>query len=137
MRIAPLDELNERIGFEKDSPMKLLSIAMLMGLSAIGGAVAFGIIGFNWLGWATSITVEETARSRAETAVIDALSPICVQKFREQSGADESLVRLKRFSAWQQANFISRGGWATPPGSSTPNLDVARACAATLTGTTT
>lgn len=114
--------------------MHILAMVISATFGLIGGAVLAGIIGFNWLGWITNDTVEQTARLRAEAAVISALSPICVQKFREEAGADERLIKLRRVSAWQQVNFISRGGWATLPGSSKPDLDVARACATTLTG---
>ncbi|MDT2021261.1 hypothetical protein [Methylocella sp. CPCC 101449] len=118
----------------RDIFMHIPAMVMSATFGLIGGVVLAGIIGFNWLGWVTNDTVERTARLRAEAAVISALSPICVQKFREEAGVDERLIKLKRDSAWQQTNFISRGGWATLPGRSKPDLDVARACAAALVG---
>ena len=47
----------------------------LMG--AAGGAIALAIVGFMWGGWVTGGTAEQTARTRADAAVVTALAPIC------------------------------------------------------------
>lgn len=99
---------------------------------AVGGAVALAILGFSWGGWVTQSTAERTAKTRSETAVVAALSPICVVRFQQQNNATEQLVELKKISSWQQGDFIAKGGWATMPGSSSPDTDVAKACAAAL-----
>ncbi|MDH7797553.1 MULTISPECIES: hypothetical protein [unclassified Beijerinckia] len=99
---------------------------------AFGGAIVLAIVGFSWAGWVTGATAEQTAKLRSNAAVIAALSPICVQKFQQEANANDRLVELKKVSSWQQGDFISKGGWATMPGSTAPNLDVAKACAVTL-----
>ena len=50
---------------------------------AAAGAIALAIVGFNWGGWVTAGAAETLAKSRAATAVVAALTPICVEKFRQ------------------------------------------------------
>jgi hypothetical protein len=100
---------------------------------AVGGAVIMSIVGFWGLGWTLSSTAERMARDRAETAVVDTLTPVCVAGFEAQPDAAAKLTELKKIStSWDQRSFIEKGGWATAPGSATPNSDVARACAEKL-----
>jgi hypothetical protein len=99
---------------------------------AAGGAVALAIIGFNWGGWVTGGSAEQKANQRAERAVIAALAPVCVDQFRRHANADASLAELRQVSSWQQGAFIEKGGWATMPGSNSPDAAVARACAEML-----
>lgn len=99
---------------------------------AVVGAIALAIVGFTWGGWVTGASAELKAKQRAELAVVTALVPICVDKFRQQADASANLVELKKVSSWQQGSFIEKGGWATMPGSSSPDMAVARACAELL-----
>jgi len=98
-----------------------------------GGAVALAIIGFSWGGWVTAGTAETTAVQRAHAAIVEALAPICVDKFQHASDAKATLVALRATDSWNQDSFIEKGGWATFPGS-TPNRMVAEACAKILSG---
>lgn len=100
---------------------------------AVVGAVAMAIVGFWALGWTLGSTAERMAKDRAEAAVVDALTPVCVAQFEAQADAAAKLTDLKKIStSWDQRSFIEKGGWATTPGSSTPNSAVASACAAKL-----
>ena len=99
---------------------------------AVGGAVALAIIGFTWGGWVTGGTSEAQAKLRAERAVVTALTPICVDKFRQQANATATLLELQKVSTWQQGTFIEKGGWATMPGSNSADSSVASACAEML-----
>jgi alpha/beta superfamily hydrolase len=99
-----------------------------------GGAAALAIIGFSWGGWVTGGTAETTAVKRAHAAVVDALAPICVDKFRHASDATAQLVELKKVDTWSQGEFVEKGGWATVTGTNPPEqvTAVARACASML-----
>jgi len=99
---------------------------------AAGGAIALAIIGFSWGGWVTGGTAEKTAKQRVDTAVVAALTPVCVGKF--QAGADASVhfAALKKISSWEQGSYVEKGGWANMPGGTTVNSDLARACAEAL-----
>jgi hypothetical protein len=104
---------------------------------AVFGAIAMAIVGFWALGWTLGSSAERMARDRAEAAVVDALTPVCVAKFEAQADAAAKLTEFKTISSsWDQRSFIEKGGWATTPGSATPNSDVASACAEKLGKTT-
>lgn len=100
---------------------------------AVAGAIALAIVGFNWGGWVTGGTAETLAKNSAATAVVAALTPICVEKFRRAADASANLVEMKKATyAWDQSKFVEKGGWATMPGSTEPNSEVAKACAESL-----
>jgi hypothetical protein len=46
---------------------------------AVAGAIALAVVGFSQLGWTLGSTAEKMATQRAETAVVAALAPICVE----------------------------------------------------------
>src|SRR5258706_9687141 len=48
----------------------------------IGGAIAATIVGFSWGGWVTGCKAENEATTRANAAVVAALAPVCVERFR-------------------------------------------------------
>ena len=99
---------------------------------AVAGAIALAIVGFSWGGWVT-VAAETLARNSAATAVVAALAPICVEKFRQAADASTNLVEMKKATyAWDQSKFVEKGGWATMPGSTEPNSAVAKACAESL-----
>jgi hypothetical protein len=101
---------------------------LLQGAAA--GAVLTMIIGFNWGGWALGSTVDKVAKDRADSAVVVALAPICVDRFRQAANAPENLSALNKISyAWDRGTFVEKGGWATMPGAASPDSAVARACA--------
>ena len=99
------------------------------------GAIALAIGGFNFGGWVTGGTAEKLAVARADLATVTALTPICVAQFRANPRAQASLTALKETQGYEQSEYVSKGGWATMPGSTAaePNRDVAQACAEALT----
>ena len=101
-----------------------------MGCS--GRRCCVAVVGFSSLGWTLGRTAERIATQRAETAVVAVLAPICVEKFQHQADAPAKLVEFNKVSAWNRRSVIEKGGWATMPGSDTPNSAVASACAEKL-----
>jgi hypothetical protein len=96
---------------------------------AIGGAIAVAVIGFTWGGWVTGGTAETLAKERADAAVVKALTPICVDNFRQSPDAAKQQQELKKAYSWERASFVEKHGWATMPGTKSPHSGVARACA--------
>jgi hypothetical protein len=43
------------------------------------------IVGFSALGWTLGSSAERMAKDQAETAVVDALTPVCVARFEAPS----------------------------------------------------
>jgi alpha/beta superfamily hydrolase len=112
--------------FQGDSLVRLAQ-------GAAAGAALTAIIGFNWGGWVTGGTSEKLAGTRADEALVAALTPICIAQFRGSDKAKASLAALKDTQSWQQAEYVQNKGWATMPGSKAePNRQVAQACAEAL-----
>src|SRR5947208_16739863 len=82
---------------------------------AAGGAIITLIVGFYWGGWVTGGTAKDMVQRSTTSAVVSALSPICVDKFQHTTGAAANMVELKKVSSYQQSSFIEKGGWATLP----------------------
>ena len=99
-----------------------------------GGAVAMAIVGFTWGGWVTGGKAASDATQRADTAVVVALAPFCVEKFKHTAEFSANLIALKKADSWSQGDFVEKGGWATLPGSNSPDqvTAVAKACAILL-----
>lgn len=100
---------------------------------AVGGAAAVAFVGFYFAGWVTGGAAATMAQQRADKAVVAALAPICVDKFRLAKNADDNLGKLNAISySWEKGTYVSAGGWATMPGNTEPNSAVAQACAEML-----
>jgi hypothetical protein len=99
---------------------------------AVLGAVAISVLGFSSFGWTLGSTAERMARERAQTAVVAALAPICVEKFQHQADASAKLVEFSKVASWDRRSIIEKGGWATMPGNDGPNTAVVTACAERL-----
>jgi hypothetical protein len=99
---------------------------------AVIGAAAISVVGFSSFGWTLGTTAERMARERAQTAVVGVLAPICVEKFQHQADASTKLIEFNKVSSWDRRSIIEKGGWATTPGSDTPNSAVVTACAEQL-----
>mgnify|MGYP007135457093 CR=1 FL=1 len=81
----------------------------------------------------TGGTAIRLADERADTAVVAALTPICAEKFLQNSDAKANLAALQKISSnWEQGDYLQKGGWATLPGVTSPNYHLARACAKKL-----
>ena len=100
-----------------------------------GGAVALAIVGFSWGGWVTGSRAETDAAQRANSAVVVALAPVCVDKFQHSPDVSANLAALKKIDSWSQGAFVEKSGWATVPGSKDSPEQVsavAKACASLL-----
>jgi len=83
---------------------------LLQGIAI--GAIASMVVGFSWAGWMTGRTADKIAAERADTAVVTALTPICVEKFLQNSDAKVNLAVLQKISSnWEQGDFLRKGGW--------------------------
>lgn len=102
------------------------------------GAIALTITGFTWGGWMTDSTADALAQDHAEAAVVTALTPACVNRFRASPEASANLAALKDIdSSWKQRNYVRDGGWATMPESSpVGDRALAESCAEALNSIT-
>lgn len=101
---------------------------------AAGGAIVLAVLGFSWGGWMTGSRAEMAAMMHADTAVVSALVPVCVEKFRRDPAAASNLEALRKADSWSQGEFIEKGGWANviAAAGSVQLTSVARGCAEVL-----
>lgn len=96
---------------------------------AVAGAIALAIVGFTWGGWMTAGQANKVASSQARMEVVAALVPICLEQFKQDPQAATTLAELEKASSnYERTNMLMSTGWATIPGSSDPNRNVASAC---------
>ena len=99
---------------------------------AVGGGIVLAIIGFAWAGWVTGSTAQKMAEEMAEDAVVGRLAPICVEQYNKDSEKDQKLKELNEESSWKRREYVEKQGWATMPGETNPDSEVAEKCAELL-----
>jgi hypothetical protein len=103
---------------------------LLWGMAA--GVVLCLIVIFS-TGWVmTSGTANERIEQMAQKSVLDKLAPICVEQFMQDPNREILLTELKDLDYWKRGDYVKERGWATMPGSKTPDNDVAVECARRL-----
>ena len=96
---------------------------------AIGGAIAAMLIGFIWGGWVTGGTAGQMAATSAESAIVQAFTPLCVAR-AEQAQPDQ-LALLKETRSYQRDDFVVKAGWVDSVNEKYRSA-VAEACASTV-----
>jgi hypothetical protein len=96
--------------------------------SAIGGAIVWWVVLAAGFGWMSSGAAGEQASERAQAAVRDALTPICVAGFKHDADHAAKLATLKAKSSWSREDYVIEQGWATMPGSTEPERNIAQEC---------
>ncbi len=93
------------------------------------GAVALAIVGFSWGGWVTGGTAKQMASDQARSETVAALSLICIDQSKRDPQTIERLAALKTASSWSRGDLVMKNGWATMPGTTEGNRQVANVCA--------
>ena len=105
------------------------------GLWGVGiGAIGMAVVGFTQLGWTTAATANQLAADRSETAVVAALVPFCVAKSKLDPDQAVHAKFMAETSSYSRNDLVTQAGWATLPGMTAPNADLARACSDKLHG---
>jgi hypothetical protein len=65
-------------------------------------------------GWVTGGKAAAMAHSQSQTALVAALTPICVEKFQANADAPWNLIELKHSEyPWTRRDDTMKGGWAS------------------------
>ena len=99
---------------------------------AVAGAALLGIGGFTWGGWVTGATAHGRAMAVSRDDVVTALVPVCLNMARTDPEQAAKLKAIENAPTYLQSDALVLVGWATVPGTMTPDLDVAQACLASL-----
>ncbi|MFW8636086.1 hypothetical protein [Cribrihabitans pelagius] len=99
---------------------------------ALIGAVSITIAGFSWGGWMTGGHAESMANSRSHDELIAALVPVCISMAQTDSERTAKLASIQEAKSFKRRDAVIATGWATVPGSESPNRDLAQACLAGL-----
>jgi hypothetical protein len=94
---------------------------------AVAGAVATMFVGFYWGGWSLGSTADKMAKERSELAVVAALAPVCVDKFRALPDAEAKQAVLSKIESWKRRDEFPKE-LVTLPGESYPNAALVDAC---------
>jgi len=93
------------------------------------GAVGIMIIGFWQFGWMLGGKADQMAQERANTAVAEALAPVCAARFFAHTDAPAKLADLRKLSSdYAQRDFIEKGGWAVAIVAKSPNYQLVSEC---------
>ena len=99
---------------------------------ALIGAVFVGVVGFSWGGWVTDGGANKMANDMSHDNVIAALLPMCLDMSRTDTDRIAKLATIREASTYKRRDAVMNAGWATMPGSETPDRDLAEACLAAL-----
>ena len=72
---------------------------------AVGGAVGFSLIGFNYMGWVLGCTAIKMSEEASKTAVVEALTPYCVSASETDPLSVEKLDKIEK--AMERDNFMA------------------------------
>lgn len=86
------------------------------------------MIGFLWGGWVTSAKADKTAQTLASAAVVERLTPICVEQFNQDPDKAQKLGEMTAMSSSASVKYVQEQGWATIAGVETPDRKVADSC---------
>jgi hypothetical protein len=98
------------------------SIATVFVVIAVGFSW-FGLPGFDWV-------THGGANRMVQGAVTERLVPICVAQARR--APEEDFTAFKATGMWDRPEFVEAKGWATMPGSPSPESGVATPCVQAL-----
>lgn len=88
--------------------MNVPTWAKPVALGAAGGAVATMVVGFAFAGWVTAGTANSMQANSAESAVVQAFTPVCVAKAEQQP---DKHAALKENASWRRDTFVIEAGW--------------------------
>ncbi|SMH46814.1 hypothetical protein [Maritimibacter sp. HL-12] len=99
---------------------------------ALIGAVLVGVVGFTWGGWVTGGTASDRAKALSRSNVVASMVPVCVGMARSDPARVDKLATIRDASTYQRRDALMKAGWATVPGTDSPDRDIAEACLAEL-----
>ncbi|NGM47581.1 hypothetical protein G5B31_18760 [Rhodobacter sp. SGA-6-6] len=101
-------------------------------IGALAGGISVAILGFSWAGWMTSSSADNMARSMSAKQVTEAFVPVCVGMSTTDPARLTKLETITGTPLSGRRDALMQTGWATLPGATAPDRDLATACLAAL-----
>lgn len=95
---------------------------------AAAGAIVVAIAGFSVGGWVTGGTAEKMARVMSNEQVTMALVPVCIDLADKDPERASKVKLINEAALYNRHNEVMNAGWATVPGTTAANRELARAC---------
>ncbi len=95
---------------------------------AVGGAIIASVLGFTWGGWTTAGSAQDMAQTFATQEVTSAMVPVCLNASAADPERVAKLATIQDGSSFGRSRAMMATGWATFPGTETPNRNLAVAC---------
>lgn len=76
----------------------------------------------------TAGEANKLAMTQAHDSAIAALVPVCLDNSRTDIDRIAKLSSIREMSNYKRRDAVIEAGWATIPGTDTPNRDLAQAC---------
>lgn len=106
---------------------------LIPGLAgAVLGGVVVATVGFTSAGWTTGNKADHMARAMASERVMATMVPVCVERAQADLGGAARLATIRQASGTGRRDALMATGWATMPGSKSPDRALADACLTAL-----
>jgi len=92
------------------------------------GAAALAIVGFNWGGWVTGGYAKTMASTQASAAVVEVLTPLCLDLAKRDPDYTTKLVELKKAPSYSRSDLVEKAGWGAVLGTTETNKVINRSC---------
>lgn len=99
---------------------------------ALIGAAVISVVGFTWGGWVTHGTAQDRAMAMSRDDVVASMVPVCLDMARSDPARAAKMATIRATSSFQRRDALMKAGWATVPGTDSPNRYIAEACLAAL-----
>ena len=99
---------------------------------AVIGAAFVGVVGFTWGGWVTGGTANDRAVAMSQGDVVASMVPVCLDMAQSDPEMADKLETIRAATSFRRREALMATGWATVPGTDTPDRDIAQACLAAL-----
>jgi hypothetical protein len=113
--------------WERKNPMNMPPQVKPALWGAAGGAIVWWAVLAFGFGWTSAGTTLKLVTAQAEKAVVEALGPVCAEKFNAQPDVIAKRVTLNDTRSWQRRDLFPKE-WVTLPGGAYPNSDLVDVC---------
>ena len=101
-------------------------------VGAVLGGVVVAVAGFTTVGWMTGGQADRMGQGMATEWVMAAMVPVCVERSRADPERMAHLATIQQASGMGRRDALMARGWATMPGSPSPDRVLAAACLTAL-----